>query len=134
MQELERLGVGRPSTYASVLETLRKRAYVRSGVGRGGEVKGGEISARRAAGIDGEGGKGQLIPSLTALVVCDLLKEHLGDYVDTEFTKRMEERLDEIARGEAEGKGYLKDYYEGEGGLKRKVEKMELAINNDEAR
>ncbi|GMH60236.1 hypothetical protein TrRE_jg13183, partial [Triparma retinervis] len=136
VRELERLGVGRPSTYASVLETLRKRAYIRSGVeGRGTpEVKGGMISAARAAGITIGKGRGPLIPSLTAFVVVDLLTEHLRDYVDSEFTKRMEERLDEIARGEAEGGGYLRDYYEGEGGLKRKVEKMELAVTNDSAR
>ena len=135
VRDLEKAGVGRPSTYASVLDTLRKRAYVRSGTeGKGMEVKGGMISAQRAAGISIGKGRGPLIPSLTAFVVCDLLEKHLEDYVDMDFTRRMEERLDEIARGEYEGRGYLKEYYEGEGGLKRKVERMEATVSSDSAR
>jgi DNA topoisomerase-1 len=72
--KLEELGIGRPSTYASIMSTIVDRGYVRK--------------------------KGSaLVPSFTALAVVRLLEEHFGELVDYKFTANMEEALDEIAMG-----------------------------------
>ena len=74
---LESEGVGRPSTYASIISTIIDRGYVeRSG--------------------------SQLIPTFTAFAVTGLLERHFPSLVDTQFTARMEDELDEIATGEAD--------------------------------
>ena len=75
IKALEEHGIGRPSTYAATISTIVDRGYVR-------------VEERR------------LHPELVGEVVTDLLVEHFGDYVDLAFTARMEEELDEVARGE----------------------------------
>ena len=74
VKALEQEGVGRPSTYASIIDTIQRRGYVR-GVGR------------------------QLIPTFTALAVTQLLESAFSKIVDPEFTASMEEWLDQIATG-----------------------------------
>jgi DNA topoisomerase-1 len=75
VKALEDFGIGRPSTYASIIQTLQRRKYV-------------EMDRRR------------FIPTDTGRVVARFLEEHFEPYVDYEFTARMEDRLDEISRGE----------------------------------
>jgi len=142
VRELEALGVGRPSTYASVIGTLRQRGYVveggdaavRRGSG-GAAIKGSQISALRASGATALSmARGPLRPSLTAFVVVELLKKHCGTYVESNFTRGMEEQLDLIAKGEVEKSPYLKSYYEGEQGLQQTVARMELAVEGDGVR
>ena len=86
IKALEEHGIGRPSTYAATISTIVDRGYVR-------------IEERR------------LRPEPVAEVVTDLLVEHFGDYVDLAFTARMEEELDEIARGERAWVPLLRDFY-----------------------
>ncbi len=86
IKALEELGIGRPSTYAATISTITDRGYVR-------------IEERR------------LYPELVAEVVTDLLVEHFGDYVDLGFTARMEEELDEVARGERAWVPLLRAFY-----------------------
>jgi DNA topoisomerase-1 len=74
IKALEELGIGRPSTYAATISTIVDRGYVR-------------IEERR------------LHPEQVAGIVIDLLVEHFGDYVDFQFTAKMEEDLDEVANG-----------------------------------
>lgn len=88
VKKLEELGIGRPSTYASIISTIQDRGYVRK-----------QGSA--------------LVPTLTAFSVVGLLEKHFGDYVDYDFTARMEEDLDKIAQGEAEKVPYLQRFYSG---------------------
>ncbi len=89
IRELEERGVGRPSTYASILETIQDRGYVWK--------------------------KGSaLIPTFVAFAVVNLLEQHFPDLVDLGFTARMEERLDEIAEGEREPKPWLRAFYFGD--------------------
>jgi DNA topoisomerase-1 len=88
VKALEEQGIGRPSTYASIMDTIQHRGYVR---------------------LDGKA----LVPTFTAFAVTALLEEHVGDLVDTGFTARMEEQLDEIARGERDQLAYLKEFYFG---------------------
>ena len=85
---LEELGIGRPSTYASIIATIQNRDYVWK--------------------------KGQaLIPSWLAMAVVRLLEEHFEQLVDYGFTARMEETLDEIAAGNNTRLSALTDFYRG---------------------
>jgi DNA topoisomerase-1 len=86
IKALEEHGIGRPSTYAATISTILDREYVR-------------VEERR------------LRPEPVAGIVTDLLVEHFGDYVDLAFTARMEEELDEIARGEREWVPLLQAFY-----------------------
>jgi len=97
---LEEMGIGRPSTYASIIDTILAREYVfkfnRSNV---------------------------LVPTWTAFAVSRLLEVHLSDLVDYQFTAEMEDRLDAISRGETEHINYLKTFYFGNSrpGLKEQL-------------
>ena len=88
IKELERLGIGRPSTYAPTIATIVRRGYVF----RNGKA---------------------LVPSFTAFAVTKLLREHFGDFVESDFTAEMEEDLDEISRGEREWIEFLRQFYFG---------------------
>jgi DNA topoisomerase I len=94
IKALEEHGIGRPSTYAATISTIQDRGYVR-------------VEDRR------------LRPELVAEIVTDLLVNHFGDYVDLEFTARMEEELDEVARGERPWVPLLRAFY---GPLKERVD------------
>ena len=89
IKELERLGIGRPSTYAPTIATIVRRGYV----------------FRQAKA---------LVPSFTAFAVTKLLREHFGDFVESDFTAEMEDDLDEISRGERESIAFLKQFYYGD--------------------
>ncbi|HJR93063.1 MAG TPA: type I DNA topoisomerase [Acidimicrobiia bacterium] len=97
VQKLEELGVGRPSTYASILTTIQDRGYVWK--------KG-----------------GALIPSFTAFAVVTLLEQHFPNLVDYAFTARMEDDLDRIAAGDEERVPWLTRFYLGAEGLRQTVE------------
>ncbi len=91
VKALEEMGVGRPSTYASIIGTIQNRGYVwKKGTA--------------------------LIPSFTAFAVIGLLEQHFGDLVDYEFTARMEDDLDQIASGNAEATPWLTRFYFGHDG------------------
>jgi DNA topoisomerase-1 len=99
VRELEEREIGRPSTYASILGTILDRGYV---------FKKGTA----------------LVPSFLAFAVTTLLERHFGHLVDYEFTARMEDALDQIARGEAGRVPWLRRFYfgsDGEEGLKELV-------------
>jgi DNA topoisomerase I len=89
IKELERLGIGRPSTYAPTIATIIRRGYVF----RQGKA---------------------LVPSFTAFAVTKLLREHFGDFVESDFTAEMEDDLDEISRGEREWVAFLRQFYYGD--------------------
>ncbi len=91
VKRLEELGVGRPSTYAATISTIQDRGYVRK--------------------------KGSaLVPSFTAFAVVTLLERHFSDLVDYALTARMEDDLDQIARGDAEAEPWLSRFYFGAAG------------------
>jgi DNA topoisomerase-1 len=104
VKELEERGIGRPSTYASVIETLLRRDYVWK--------------------------KGNaLVPSWTAFAKQQLLERHFAHLIDYDFTATMEEALDAIARGEGESEKWLHTFYFGNGtaGLRDLVDEAHLA-------
>ncbi|MFD5446653.1 type I DNA topoisomerase [Streptomyces sp. NPDC127100] len=90
VKELEEREIGRPSTYASIIGTILDRGYV---------FKKGTA----------------LVPSFLSFAVVNLLEKHFGRLVDYDFTARMEDDLDAIARGEAQSVPWLKRFYFGEG-------------------
>lgn len=90
VKELEEREIGRPSTYASIIGTILDRGYV---------FKKGTA----------------LVPSFLSFAVVNLLEKHFGRLVDYDFTARMEDDLDRIARGEAQSVPWLKRFYFGEG-------------------
>ena len=98
IKRLEELGIGRPSTYASIIATILDREYARK-----------QGSA--------------LIPTWRAFSVVGLLEQYFSDYVDYDFTARMETDLDSIASGDAEMVPYLEAFYNGNGspGLRKLV-------------
>lgn len=111
---LEEQGVGRPSTYAGIIEKLILRGYIYRG---------------RALPADKNVPPKALVPSLTAFAVDKLLSMHFPSFVDAQFTARMEEVLDEISTGSANKVCYLQDYYNGEDGLAASVARKENTID-----
>ncbi|MGL5062777.1 MAG: topoisomerase C-terminal repeat-containing protein, partial [Microcoleus sp.] len=109
VKTLESEGVGRPSTYASIIGTIVDRGYAKLVTNA-------------------------LIPTFTAFAVTTLLENHFPDLVDTGFTSRMEQTLDEIATGEAKWLPYLQKFYAGETGLATQVEQQETQIDPKVAR
>ena len=104
VKELEERGIGRPSTYASVIETLLRREYVwKKGTA--------------------------LVPSWTAFAKIQLLEGHFPHLIDYDFTATMEEALDAVARGEGEAEKWLHSFYFGNGtaGLRELVDEDHLA-------
>ncbi|KQR04475.1 type I DNA topoisomerase [Deinococcus sp. Leaf326] len=101
VQSLEGAGIGRPSTYASILGTIQDRGYA---------VKKGQA----------------LVPSWTAFATSALLEHHFGRLVDYDFTAKMEEDLDEIAGGREHRVPYLRRFYLGEAAQGGAVEGMAL--------
>lgn len=100
VRRLEELGVGRPSTYASIIGTILDRGYV----------------WKRGTA---------LVPTFRAFAVISLLEKHFGELVDFAFTARMEDELDAIAGGSAESVPWLKNFYfgqEGKVGSKRPLD------------
>ncbi|MEU3262769.1 type I DNA topoisomerase [Streptomyces bacillaris] len=91
VKELEEREIGRPSTYASIIGTILDRGYV---------FKKGTA----------------LVPSFLSFAVVNLLEKHFGRLVDYDFTARMEDDLDRIARGEAQSVPWLKRFYFGAAG------------------
>ena len=88
VKRLEELGIGRPSTFASIISTILDRGYVTQ--------------------------RGQaLVPSWVAFSVVRLLEEHFGDLVEYDFTAEMEDDLDQIAAGEADRVDWLSSFYFG---------------------
>ncbi len=86
VKELEKRGIGRPSTYASIMKTIQDRGYV-------------EKTGRT------------LTPTATGMVVSGWLEEHFANYVSDSFTAEMEDELDEIARGERGYAATLQEFY-----------------------
>lgn len=86
IKELEKRGIGRPSTYASIMKTIQDRGYA-------------EKTGRT------------LTPTATGMVVSGWLEENFAEYISDSFTAEMEDELDEIARGERGYRATLEDFY-----------------------
>jgi DNA topoisomerase-1 len=105
VKALEEHGIGRPSTYASIISTLKNREYV-------------EMDSKR------------FIPTDVARIVNGFLTSHFTQYVDYGFTAAMEDALDEISRGEREWVPVLDDFW---GPFHKLVEEKEESVSREEA-
>jgi DNA topoisomerase-1 len=96
VKALEADGVGRPSTYATIVDTIRQRGYV-------------------------EGRNKQLVPTFIAFAVTALLESHFEDLVDPGFTSEMEKGLDSIADGDVDWRSFLDEFYRGDDGFEARL-------------
>lgn len=96
VKTLEQEGIGRPSTYATIIDTILQRGYA---VRRGN----------------------QLVPTFIAFAANSLLEAYFEKLVDLGFTAQMEEALDEIAAGQQQTVPYLRQFYQGEKGLEQMI-------------
>ncbi|MFV0446636.1 MAG: type I DNA topoisomerase, partial [Planctomycetaceae bacterium] len=108
VRKLEQEGIGRPSTYASIISTIQDRGYVRK------------------AG-------NQLVPTFTAMAVNRLLERYFPKLVDLAFTAEMEQDLDDISNGEEDQVPYLARFYSGQEGLEEQVKVHESEIDPRDA-
>lgn len=104
VKTLEEYGIGRPSTYAPIIDTIQQRGYV-------------EREGRT------------FIPTDTGMIVTDLLVENFKDIIDYSFTAAMEDRLDAIANGDEDWKPILREFYEP---FKNEIEKAFVEVPNVE--
>ena len=104
VKALEAEGIGRPSTYATILDTIQQRGYA--------------FKQRK-----------ELVPTFTAFAVTGLMEEHFHDLVDLGFTAEMEQELDDIADGKMNWLTYLTNFYLGEQGLENQVRTKEANID-----
>ncbi|WP_320664065.1 type I DNA topoisomerase [Prochlorococcus sp. MIT 1223] len=109
VKTLEKEGIGRPSTYASIIGTIVDRGY--------------SLLQNNS-----------LTPSFTAFAVTALLEEHFPELVDTSFTAKMESTLDDISTGKVDWLPYLKKFYKGDEGLESQVHLREGDIDGGEFR
>lgn len=107
IKDLEKYGIGRPSTYANIIATILSRKYV--------------LKDERS-----------FVPGDTGFVVNDLLVAHFPDIVDLDFTAEMEEDLDRIARAEKKWKPVIKEFYEPFSKLlekkKKEIKKEDIVV------
>ncbi|HLO97550.1 MAG TPA: type I DNA topoisomerase [Fimbriimonas sp.] len=106
IRKMEELGIGRPSTYASIISVIVDRGYVR------------------------KAGK-QLVPTWRAFMTMEVLDGHFNELMDFDFTAKMDEALDDISEGHANSKEYLQQFFVGDAhrpGLKPLVEERKLQI------
>ena len=105
VRALEEYGIGRPSTYATILSTLRDREYV-------------TMESRR------------FVPTDMGKVVNQFLTRHFTNYVDYEFTARMEDRLDAVSRGEREWTPLLGEFWQP---FRKRVDQIESSVTRAQA-
>ena len=105
IRELEDYGIGRPSTYAAIISTLQQREYA-------------ELERRR------------FHPTDVGRLVNAFVTEHFGDYVDYEFTARLEDDLDAVSRGEREWVPLLDQFWKP---FRQKVSEKETSVTRTEA-
>ncbi|HZJ88908.1 MAG TPA: type I DNA topoisomerase [Sphaerochaeta sp.] len=104
VRELEKRGIGRPSTYASIIKTLLDRQYA---------IKQGNA----------------LAPTFIGYGVCQFLETNFAQFIDYDFTSMMEDGLDKIAAGELDKVAFLNAFYHGDAGLREQNE-QQLELDN----
>ncbi len=110
VKALEEEGIGRPSTYAAIIE----------------KIKAEDRYARKVGNA--------LVPTYMAFAVTHFLEEYFSDLVDLKFTARMENQLDEIARGERSKVNYLHEFYRKEGAFRDQIDDRDANVDPESAR
>ncbi|MEO5499014.1 MAG: type I DNA topoisomerase [Candidatus Saccharimonadales bacterium] len=117
VKKLEDLGIGRPSTYATIIDTVQSRGYVEKGEGEGTPrevivltLKSDAVSrevVEEKTGAD----RGKLVPTPAGELIADFLTDHFERVVDYSFTSNVEEYFDDIAENKLDRNKMLKDFY-----------------------
>lgn len=117
VKELEKRGIGRPSTYATILDTIQQRGYVEKGESEGEEreiieitLENGKITEDKVTEKSGAT-KGKLLPTAAGEVLNEFLEKHFGNIVDYDFTARTETELDEVSNGDKNKTEMLHQFY-----------------------
>ena len=118
VRRLEELGIGRPSTYAPIISTIQDRKYVEKGEDKGHKreyevltLKDGNISATTKSELFGVE-KGKLIPTDVGMVVNEFLVKYFPSIMDYNFTAKVENEFDEVAKGNVVWNKEIADFYE----------------------
>ena len=137
VKKLEELGIGRPSTYASILSAIQSRGYVQKGTSEGqtrsvieltltdSQVHQGTTTEK--SGAD----KGKLIPTPIGQLITGFLTQNFPNIVDYQFTANIEKDLDQIADHQLERVQMLRDFY---GPFQKEVQKSDSAARYNNAR
>lgn len=144
VKKLEELGIGRPSTYATIINTVQERGYAEKGEAEGTprdvivlEVADNTVKrdvVQEKTGSD----KGKLVPTPSGELICDFLSNHFDQIVDYDFTANVEEYFDKIANSELDRNKMLAEFYKpfhqlivDSGGIDRSQVAQAREIGND---
>lgn len=137
VKKLEELGIGRPSTYASILSAIQSRGYVQKGTSEGQTrsvveltLTGGQVhqgTTTEKSGAD----KGKLIPTPIGQLITGFLTQNFPNIVDYQFTANIEKDLDQIADHQLERVQMLRNFY---GPFQKEVQKSDSAARYNNAR
>jgi len=120
VKKLEELGIGRPSTYATILNTVQVRGYVERGESEGTPreiieltVEKAQTEVKREIVTENTGStKGKLVPTPSGELIAGFLTDHFEPVVDYSFTANVEEHFDDIASGKLQRNTMLQSFYE----------------------
>ncbi|NCA95318.1 MAG: DNA topoisomerase I, partial [Epsilonproteobacteria bacterium] len=117
-KQLEKYGIGRPSTYATIISTIQTRGYAEKGTSEGVErevdvltLSDGAVTSEKVTEKSGAD-KGKLIPTSSGTVLSDFLNDHFNSIVDYDFTAQLENELDEIADDKLDKTKMLREFYD----------------------
>jgi len=145
VKKLEELGIGRPSTYATIINTIQVRDYAVKGEEEGKERDTIVLSVTPSASVEREivkektgSDRGKLVPTPIGHLISDFLSDHFEQVVDYGFTASVEEDFDKIAAGALARNVMLDKFYqpfhkliEGSGGIDRSAVAKATVIGND---